>query len=122
MALDLLQTAEVLKAALLRDLGDEVELIFRYGSHLKGTMHAYSDLDISYTPVHETTSQSITVMVDDVLCDLYPIRWSQLERMANFENISSTVLLHYQIVYQRSAAAGERFQALAGRLGELQQP
>jgi hypothetical protein len=122
MAADLAYITEVLKDALLRDLGDEVDLIFRYGSHLKGTTHAYSDLDISFVPVHESTGHSITVMVDDKLCDLYPIRWSQLESMANFENISSTVLLNCQIVYQRSEGSAARFRALADRLRALEQP
>lgn len=122
MSADLLQITEVLTTALLRDLGDEVDLIFCYGSYLKGNAHAYSDLDISYVPVQEATGHSITVMVADRLCDLYPIRWSTLEQMANFENISSTVLLNYQLIYQRSAAAAERMAALAARLKSLQEP
>ena len=73
-------------------------------------------------PAHESTWHSITVMVDEVLCDLYPIHWSQLESMASFENVSSTVLLHSQIVYQRSQSPAERFRALPARLAALQQP
>ena len=122
MAVDLIQLTATLKDALLRDLGDEVELIFRYGSFLKNATHHYSDLDISYVPVHEATWHSITVMVDDMLCDLYPIHWSRLESMANFENISSTVLLNYQIVYQRSEEAAARLRSLAEHLHTLQQP
>ena len=36
MSVDIDRTIEILKDALLRDLGDEVDLIFRYGSFLKG--------------------------------------------------------------------------------------
>ena len=122
MAADLLQITEVLTTALLRALGDEVDLIFRYGSFIKGNTHAYSDLDISYVPVHEATGYHITVTVSDRLCDLYPIRWSQLESMARFENVSSTVLLDYQIVYQRSAAASERLGQLAAQLQAALEP
>jgi hypothetical protein len=122
MAIDVLRVTEVLKQALLRDLGDEVELIFQYGSLMKGTAHRYSDLDISYVPARESTHHSITVLVDDVMCDLYPIHWSDLERMAEFLNISCTVLLENRIVYQRSDEAGERFRALPARLHALQQP
>lgn len=122
MALDLHHVTAVLKTALLRDLGDEVDLIFRYGSFLKETMHHYSDLDISYVPVHETTWHSITVLVDDRLCDLYPIHWSRLESMADFENVSSTALFNYQIVYARSADVMARFRALPARLQALQEP
>jgi hypothetical protein len=42
--------------------------------------------------------------------------------MANFDNISCTVLLKSQIVYQRSEAVAERFLALPERLRALQQP
>ena len=122
MTIDISRATELLKDALLRDLGDEVDLVFRYGSYVGGTAHKYSDLDISYVPVHESTWNSITVLVSDVLIDLYPMHWPQLERMANFDDLSCTVLLKSQIVYQRSEAAAERFQALPARLRELQQP
>lgn len=122
MAVDLMQLTHLMQATLLRDLGDEVELIFRYGSQVKGNTHAYSDLDISYVPVHETTGHHITVLVDDMLCDLYPIRWSQLESMARFDNVSSTVLLNYQILYQKSDVAAARMETLAEQLRTLLQP
>ena len=35
-AMDLTQVVEVLTEALLRELDDEVDFIFRYGSYLKG--------------------------------------------------------------------------------------
>jgi len=122
MAIDVARIVDMLTAALLRDLGDEVDLIFCYGSLLKGEAHQYSDLDISYVPAHEGTWKSITVLVDDVMVDLYPIHWSKLESMANFDDISCTVLLQNRIVYQRSEALGDRFRALPVRLEELQQP
>ena len=122
MAVDMQELMAVMTRALLRDLGDEVDLIFRYGSYIKGNTHAYSDLDISYVPVHETTGYHITVTVGDMLCDLYPIHWSQLESMARWENVSSTVLLNYQVIYQRSAAAAERIAQLADQLRASLQP
>jgi len=122
MAVDIPRTIEMLKEALLRDLGDEVDLIFQYGSYVKGTVHQYSDLDISFVPVHESTWHSITVLVDDIMIDFYPIHWSQLERMASFDNISTTVLLESRIVYQRSETVAERFRALPSRLRTLQEP
>jgi hypothetical protein len=122
MAVDMERVTDVLKEALLRNLGDEVDVIFRYGSLLKGAAHRYSDMDISYVPVHEETWHSITVMVGDVLCDLYPIHWSALEHMADFSNVSSSVLLKYQIVYARTDEARARFEALPVRLQACQQP
>lgn len=122
MAIDIIRLTELLKEAILRELGDEVDLIFLYGSYLKGITHKYSDLDISYTPVHGTTWNHITVVVNDIMIDFYPIHWSQLEQMADFDNISCTVLLENQVVYQRTEEVGERFRALPARLHALQQP
>jgi predicted nucleotidyltransferase len=122
MTVDTTAALELMQQALLRELGDEVDLIFRYGSHVTGAMHRYSDLDISYVPAHESTWNNITVLVDDTLIDLYPLHWSRLECMADFADVSSKVLLDSEVLYQRSPAAGERFRALAGRLRSLLQP
>jgi hypothetical protein len=119
---DTFRLIDTVKDALLRDLGQEVDLIFRYGSTLKGTTHAYSDLDISYTPRHESTWHSITVLVDEMMIDLYPIHWSKLGQMAEFDDISSTVLLQTEVVYQRSEVVGDRFRALPAKLLALQMP
>ncbi len=105
-----------LQEALLQRFGDEVDLIFQYGSHVRGMAHKYSDVDISWTPVHPDTWGSITVMVDETLFDLYPIHWAKLEQMADFRDVSATVLLHNRILYQRDAAAAARFTALTTRL------
>lgn len=113
---------ETLRDALLRKMGDEVELIFQYGSHVRGATHHYSDVDLSWVPVHEATWESITVMVGERLVDLYPMHWSKLERMAEFRDPSASVLLHNRVLYQRDEAAANRFRALAGRLAALQQP
>lgn len=122
MPVDIDHLTDILTEALLRDLGDEVELVFRYGSRLRGDTHAYSDLDISYVPVHDETWDSITVLVEGMMCDLYAIHWSKLEQMAEFQDPSGAILLEGQIVYQRSEATGARFRTLAERLRALQRP
>lgn len=122
MTVDTVAAIEVMQQALLRELGDEVDLIFRYGSHMTGARHKYSDLDISYVPVHESTWNSITVLVNETLIDLYPLHWSRLECMADFVDVSSKVLLDSEILYQRTDAAGERFHSLAARLRGLLLP
>ncbi len=119
---DVHQVIDMLQSALLSRYDDEVDLIFQYGSHLKGTTHKYSDVDISWVPVHDDTWGSITVMVDETLFDLYAMHWSHLERMADFRDVSSSVLLHNRILYQRNDAAAERFAALADRLRAWQEP
>lgn len=113
---------ETLERAMLYKLGDEVDLIFQYGSRIKGPTHKFSDVDLSFVPVHESTWENITVLVDDTLFDFYPMHWSHLERMAEFRDVSSSVLLQNRILYSRNAQAQARFAALGERLQALQQP
>jgi hypothetical protein len=122
MTIDIPRATRILQEALLRDLGDEVDLIFLCGSQLTGATHRYSDLDLLFVPVHESTAHSITVMVNDVMIDFYSMHWSSLERMASFDDVANTVLLQSQIVYQRTAESGTRFLSLPDRLAELQRP
>ena len=113
---------EIVQDALLRKLGSEVDLIFQYGSRLKGNAHKFSDVDLSFVPVHETTWENVTVLVGETLVDLYPMHWPHLERMANFDDRSSMVLLENRILYQRNEAAAERFRALSAQLLTSLQP
>jgi hypothetical protein len=122
MTIDIAQAVSILKTALLAQMGDKVDLIFRYGSRLRGNPHRYSDLDLSWVPAQESTWHSITVMVGTTMIDLYPMHWSKLERMGNFDDASATVLLESEIIYQRTEAAAERFRQLGTRLREMQQP
>lgn len=122
MAIDISQTLQIMQDKLLRDLGDEVDLIFCFGSQLTGTTHQYSDVDICFVPTHESTRYSITVVVDNMLIDLFPMRWSQLEYLANFGDPRCTLLLKNEIVYQRDDTVGKRFRALAEQVNAMLTP
>ena len=122
MPADLVQASQIMQDALLRELGDEVDIILYFGSHLKQETHKYSDLDICYIPVNDSTWNHITVLVGDTLMDLFAIHWAQFEQMADFDNVLCTVLMNSQIVYRRSEEAANRFYALRERHRALQQP
>jgi predicted nucleotidyltransferase len=114
--------ADLMVTALLERLGDEVELVFHYGSTVHGDTHRWSDLDFSYVPRHRTTWESITVMVSDILFDLYPLHWDTLERMAEHDDWRATILEDIEVTYARSPEARERLRELAERHRSLEQP
>jgi hypothetical protein len=114
--------ARAITDELVRRAGDEVDLVFRYGSAIRGGEHRFSDLDMSWVPRAPSRWDSITVLVDDTLFDLYPLHWPTLERMAEWDDWRATILHDYLIVYESSAAAGDRFRALAARHAELELP
>ena len=119
---DIQSILETLKDAMLHKLGDEVDLIFQYGSQVKGTTHKFSDVDLSFVPIHDSTWENITVLVDDTLFDFYPMHWSHLEHMAEFRDVSSSVLLQNRILYSRNDEILRRFEELGARLRTLQEP
>jgi hypothetical protein len=122
MAPDLQQVSHEIRQALLARLGEKVDLIFYFGSRLKSTTHRYSDLDMCYVPVHPTTWDSITVMVGEILFDLFPMQWSHLENLSQMSEPNASILLSNVVVYQRTQEAGERFAGLSARLRSLHEP
>lgn len=119
---DIPRTIRLMTAALLRDMGDDVDLIIRFGSHLRGNTHAYSDIDLAFVPREGAPSLAITVMVDDTLIDLFPIRWPWVERMATYDVVQCTILARSEIIYRRDEAAAARYGALVRDMQARQQP
>jgi hypothetical protein len=122
MNIDLDRILTLLQETMLAELGDEVELIFRYGSTVRSATHQYSDLDVSFVPRHESTWNSVTVLIDNVMVDFYPIHWSRLEAMAGFDDVSGTLLSTAEILYQSDDAAANRFRGLSKTLASWLQP
>jgi hypothetical protein len=122
MNVDVDRILTLLQETMLAELGDEVELIFRYGSTVRGATHQYSDLDVSFVPRHESTWNSVTVLIDNVMVDFYPIHWSRLEAMAGLDDVSGTLLSTAEILYQSDDAAADRFRGLAKTLASWLQP
>jgi predicted nucleotidyltransferase len=114
--LDTTRVTELMTAALLREMDEEVDLIIRFGSHVRGNTHAYSDLDLAFVPRDGAPPYAITVMVEETLVDLFPMRWEWLGRMATFDAIQCTVLDRSEILYQREEAAAQRYRALVAEM------
>lgn len=116
------QAIALVSEALLRDLGDDVDIIFRFGSTTKGTTHRYSDVDLAYVPAGPSVSGSITVLVQETLLDLFPLPWSRLESWAEFDDMRGTVILEGELLFARDEAAAIRWQGLADRMRALMSP
>ncbi len=113
---------ELATIALLDELGQEVDLIFRFGSMTKGTTHRYSDLDVAFIPAEDDRWYSITVLIDDTLLDLFALPWPRLESWAEFDDMRGSVILEGEIIYARNEATAARWQGLVDRMTELLAP
>jgi hypothetical protein len=122
--------AEAIVTELERRIGSEIDIVFRYGSTLTDRSHRWSDVDMSYVPREPSPDdpsfspswQSITVLVDDILFDLYPIGWPALQGMAEWNDWRSTILRNPRVVYARTDSARSRFVSLQERHRELALP
>jgi predicted nucleotidyltransferase len=122
MAIDVTYVTNLMVEKHLARLGEETELIFLFGSREKGTAHPNSDVDLCYTPVHESEWAHCTVTVEGILFDLFPLHWSQLERMADFDDPRTSLIMDARVVYHRTEEALTRFRGLQDRIRRLEQP
>jgi hypothetical protein len=122
MAIDVAQITNMMIEKHLGRLSAETDLIFLFGSREKGTAHQNSDVDICYVPVQESMWAHCTVIVEDILFDFFPLHWSLLERMANFDDPRTSLVLEARIVHHRSEEALARLRGLQDRIRELEQP
>ncbi len=117
------KTANLLIERLKRRMGEELDIVFFYGSQLKGKTRLHSDFDLSYIPSEGSTKyKGITVMVDDVLFDLYPMDWACMDRLATYDNPSASLLFRTEVAYCREDKLLERFSGLRPRLEALLKP
>lgn len=118
---DIERVAAAMTEALVRELGDEVELVIHYGSTVRGNAGAASDVDLCWVPAHEDSWQSVTIEVDDTLVDLFAVHWSRLEAMAELRDPLGTILEQRRVLYAKDAAARERLDALTARLASMRE-
>lgn len=118
---DIGRVTAAMSAALVRELGDEVELVIHYGSTVRGNAGAASDVDLCWVPAHEDSWQSVTIEVDDTLVDLFAVHWSRLEAMAELRDPFGTILEQRRVLYAKDPAARERLDALTARLASMRE-
>lgn len=116
---DIDRVAGAMTEALVRELGDEVELVIHYGSTVRGNAGAASDVDLCWVPAHEDCWRSITIEVDDTLVDLFAVHWSRLEAMAELRDPFGTILERKRVLYAKDEAARERLDGLTARLASM---
>ena len=117
------KTTRLLIERLKQRMGEELDIVFFYGSQLKGNTRLHSDFDLSYIPSEGSTKYNgITVMVDDVLYDLYPMDWASMDRLATYDNPSASLLFRTEVAYCREDKLLERFNGLRPRLEALLKP
>jgi len=125
---DVFKIADILVSHAVRVHGDEVALIVYYGSYASGKATSTSDLDIYYVPDDgKAESLSTTFVIGDLPYDFECLPWKVLENIANAKSrnhwaVSASMIADAKVLYCRSDADLERFNALKARIAELTRP
>ena len=123
---DVWRVADLLVSHAVETHGDAIDLIACYGSYVKGTATAFSDLDIFYTPAEGLDPPVARVaLVEGVLFDFWPVRWPRLQAAAEGRGGSWSRfagVVHYARPLHASDAGRSRLEALKQSIVDLQQP
>jgi len=105
--------------------GNEIALIAYHGSYARGTATSTSDLDIYFVPDEgKAESLSTTFVIGDLPFDFECMPWKDLEDIANANSgnpwaVSASQVADAKVLYCRSDADLEHFNALKTRIAEL---
>lgn len=125
---DVFRIAEILLSHAVRVHGDEIAIIAYYGSHAKGQATPTSDLDIFYIPDDgKANSLSSQFIIDGLPYDFWGVPWSFAEDIANARSgrpfaVSASLIADAKVLYHRSPADLDRFNALQAHIVELTSP
>ena len=122
---DVFKIADILVSHAVRVHGDEIALIVYLGSYATGTAKSTSDLDIYYVPDDgKAESLSTTFVIGGLPFEFESMPWKVLENIANAKSrnhwaVSASQIADAKVLYHRSDADLERFNALKARIAEL---
>ncbi|MBN2549485.1 MAG: nucleotidyltransferase domain-containing protein [Anaerolineales bacterium] len=122
---DVFRIADILISHAVRVHGNKIALIVYYGSYARGTARSTSDLDIYYVPDDgEAESLRTTFVIGGLPFEFDGMPWKALENIANAKSrnpwaVSASEIADAKVLYYRSEADLERFNALKARIAEL---
>lgn len=118
--MELIRAAEVLIEKIKKDYRDDVALVIIMGSYIYNDTHGKSDLDLFFIPKTERGNKlGFTFIIDDIGFDFWPLSWERLERIANFEEKTTSIITEGKILYCSSQTDMERFQKIKSKASDV---
>jgi predicted nucleotidyltransferase len=118
--MELIRVAEILIEKIKKDYRDDVALVIIMGSYIYNDTHSRSDLDLYFIPKTERGNKlGFTFIIDDIGFDFWPISWERLERIANFEEKTTSIITEGKILYCSSQTDMERFDKIKSKASDV---
>ena len=114
--MDLLKSAEILIEKIEKDYKEDVAVVVVMGSYIYNETHSRSDLDMYFVP-NTKRGQNLgkVFIIDGIGFDFWPISWERLERIANHEERTTSIVTEGQIIYYGSEKDLARFNQLKAK-------
>lgn len=115
--MDLQILCDLLIEKVERDYAGDVSLIHIYGSYTYGDTHSRSDLDVYFVPKTERGYQlACTFILQGIGMDFWPLSWERLERIANYEEKTASMITDGRTIYYHSEEDQIRFEDLVAKV------
>lgn len=118
--MELIRAAELLIEKIKKDYRDDVALVVIMGSYIYNDTHGRSDLDMFFVPKTERAMKlGFTFIIDDIGFDFWPIKWERLERIADFEEKTTSIITEGKILYCASREDMLRFEKIKSAASDV---
>ena len=118
--MELIRAAELLVEKIKKDYRDDVALVVIMGSYIYNDTHGKSDLDMFFIPKTERAMKlGFTFIIDDIGFDFWPINWERLERIADFEEKTTSIITEGKILYCSSREDMLRFEKIKSAASDV---
>jgi hypothetical protein len=118
--MELIRAAEILIEKIKKDYKDDIAAVIIMGSYIYNDTHSKSDLDLFFVPKTERGyNLGITFVIDDIGFDFWLISWERLERIACFEEKTTSIITEGKVLYCASEADMERLNILKNKASDV---
>lgn len=118
--MELIRIAEILIEKIKKDYPKDISLVHVHGSYIYNDTHNLSDLDLYFVPKTERGyNLGTTFILNGIGCDYWALSWERLERIANHEEKTSSIITEGKILYYNSDEDLARFNLLKEKASNI---
>jgi hypothetical protein len=118
--MNLSEIADCLIEKIKKDYEGDISLVHVHGSYFYNDTHALSDLDLYFVPkTQRGYNLALTFILNGIGFDYWPLSWERLERIANHEEQTVSIIINGKILYYHSKEDLERFTNLKDKANNI---
>jgi hypothetical protein len=114
--MELIRAADILIQKIKKDYKDDIAIVIIMGSYIYNDTHSKSDLDLFFVPKTERGyNLGTTFVISGIGFDFWPVSWERLERIACFEEKTTSIITEGKVLYCASGTDMDRFNKIKNK-------